>query len=171
MQLDIVECLQLAGAMHFFQIPGMLLLARRIIVLGAEFRKLSSVSRRIVYVLAAAIVLTVLGLGALVIVTASELAEGSRLAVGMLMFLSVFWGFRAACQIWYGGVWPRTLSARLMHGALLGLFFLKTALYVGALWAIRAAEHDAMSRQEHTGLATGRNPIQDDGFVAPLTLE
>jgi hypothetical protein len=119
----------IAGILHFCQLPGMLLFWYRVLSLRDELARLSPVTRRIVHVLAAAVVLTVLGTGGVVLVGRQEVARGTPLALALCTFLCVFWGLRAIWQVWYGPVWPKTLAGRFTHFALLLLFLTQSALY------------------------------------------
>lgn len=128
----------LAGALHFVQIPGMLVFWSRVLRLGAELDRLAPVTRRIVYVLATTVVLTVLGTGAIVTATATSLAAGGPLALALCTFLGAFWSFRTLCQCYYAGVWPKTTAGRVSHQALLALFAFQAALYAVLACAPRA---------------------------------
>jgi hypothetical protein len=107
----------------------MALFSRRILRLGPQIASLEPISRRVVQVLAAAVVLTVLGLGIVVLTCRSELSMPSRLTLGFTAFLTVFWGFRFTAQLWYSRVWPPREGGRIAHFVLLGIFATQALLY------------------------------------------
>jgi hypothetical protein len=122
----------IAGALSFCQLPA-LVAAPRLMRWREELAGLAPVNRRIVLVLAIAVILTVQGTGVVAIVGAAEIAGGTPLGTATAGFLALFWSYRAAVQFWYGPVWPRhTLLLRLTHGALACLFCGQAALFLAA---------------------------------------
>lgn len=78
------------------------------------------------------IVLTVIGMAALCLVFADELAGGSRLGRSLSFFLSVFWGIRLAFQ-WF--VYDRELRRR--H-RVFDVLFLVAFAYLAVVFALAA---------------------------------
>jgi len=119
----------LAGALHFIQLPSMLL-ARRILGWDRDFARLSPIKRGIVLTIGGGILLCVLGLGLLVASSHGRLLQ-SPVGVGLCVFLSVFWAYRGAVQLFvYGSIWPA--SSRVAHHALSVLFIVLTLAYAAA---------------------------------------
>jgi hypothetical protein len=63
-----------------------------------ELRSLSALSRQLIWVHGAFIVLVIVGLGLISVVEAEQLADGSLLARTVCGFIAVFWGARLAIQ-------------------------------------------------------------------------
>jgi hypothetical protein len=133
----------LAGLLHFSQIPGTLV-AYRMLHGDEELGRLSSINRRIVLVTGLGLMLAVLGLGVLVMVFPAQIAGASALGTGVAGFLAVFWGFRAAVQMFlYPRSWPRHARARIVHYALVVLFAFLTLIY--ALAVVLGPAHGRVS--------------------------
>jgi hypothetical protein len=121
------KLLFLAGVCHFFQIPAMLV-APRALGWKDDLPRLRPINRAIVIVLGFGMVLTIVGLGVVVMLSSKELANGGRLANALLCFLVLFWLYRAAVQVVvYTRLWPGNL--RLAHYGLMVLFFSLTSVY------------------------------------------
>lgn len=119
-----------AGALHFLQIPGMLV-ALRTLGVGSELRSLPPLVHRMVVVMAGGIVLCVLGLG-LVVTCWSEQVATTRLGAALCAFGCVFWGYRSVVQIvLYARLWPP--QGTWAHRILALLFPLKTLVYAACL--------------------------------------
>lgn len=115
-----------AGCLHFTQIPAMLV-TPRILDWNRDFSGLSPINRQIVKVVLGGIVLCVVGLGAVVVISSSELAR-SRFGGALSGFLSIFWSYRAIVQLFvYSKTWPR--RALWSHACLSCLFPALAALY------------------------------------------
>jgi hypothetical protein len=129
----------IAGWLHFLQLPAMLA-ARRILSWDDDLSTLTLVNRRLFKVIVAFIMLTVLGLGAVVVRAPGELVAGGRLGRDLCLFLSTFWLARAFIQAAVlAETFPRnSTAARLSARGLVVLFVTLGALYavgfVGALW-------------------------------------
>jgi hypothetical protein len=121
-----------AGLLHFCQVPAMLI-APRMLQWKDDLARLQPINRRIAQVLGVAIVIVVLGLGAVVMLAADELVNSSRLAAGMTAFLAVFWLYRAIVQVLvYRRMWPRGPVGLASHFGLTALFFALSAIYSAA---------------------------------------
>lgn len=91
---------------------------------------MAPINRAIFRVITLFIVFTVLGLGFIVGMSSAELVTGSRLGIGLTLFLSLFWAFRGFIQMkLYSKIWPSGLLGRLSHWGLTGLFGLLCLLY------------------------------------------
>lgn len=124
-----------AGLLHFCQVPAMLV-APRMLGWEEDLGRLAPINRRIFQVMAAAILLTVLGSGALVAAAADEVAAGSRLGNGLCLFLFLFWGYRGAVQVLlYSRIWPGGALGRASHLGLTALFSFLTGAYGLLFWA------------------------------------
>jgi len=124
---------QLAGALHFLQIPAMFV-APRMLNWKEDFGKLVPINRWIFRVTAGGIVLTSVCLGAIVLLHPQELIY-SKLGLSLSGFLALFWAYRASAQIFiYSRVWPRNnLMDRLSYYGMSILFPIKSALYLVCL--------------------------------------
>jgi len=63
-----------------------------------ELRSLSPLSRQLIWVHGAFIVLVIIGLGLVSVIEAEQLSDGSLLARSVCGFIAVFWGARLAIQ-------------------------------------------------------------------------
>lgn len=129
-----------AGLLHFTQIPAMFA-AGKLLDWRGQLALLSPVNRRILRVIVLAIVVVMLGLGAVVVASARELAAGSRPGGLLAGFLALFLGYRAFVQwVIYAPVWPRGPVGRASHVALGSMFSFQTVIYLGAClrWALAA---------------------------------
>jgi hypothetical protein len=105
----------LGGVMHF----GILLasaLVPRVLDWRRELGKLAPLSRQLVWVHGAFIVLVIVGFGALSLVCGSDLAAGSPLARATCALIAVFWGARLGVQFFVFDAGPLLTSALLRIG-------------------------------------------------------
>lgn len=119
----------LAGLLQFCQIPAMLCSPK---MLGWEedLAKLSTINRRIVFVMGGGIILTVIGSGLVVVSASSEIAAGGRLGSALACFLGVLWLYRGSMQVVvYSRIWPGGWMGRLSHYGLVALFTFQSAVY------------------------------------------
>lgn len=118
-----------AGWLHFCQIPAMLM-APKMLSWEEDLAKMAPINRAIFRVITLFIMFTVLGLGLIVGMSAAELVTGSRLGIGLTLFLALFWAFRGFIQMkLYSKIWPSGLLGRLSHWGLTGLFGFLCLLY------------------------------------------
>jgi hypothetical protein len=123
---ELVWLVRVAGALHFVQVPGMLLTLRRL-QLSDRLAVLPALMRQMVLVMSGGIVLCVLGVGACVLLNAREVVA-SRLGWSLCCFGMVFWAYRSAIQLAvYSRSFPR--NAGVLHHALAVLFPVKTLVY------------------------------------------
>ena len=112
----------LAGLLHFYEVPAILFLPRAH-SWDQDLRRMAPINRKVVLVLRGGIVMTVLGLGALVMLCSSELVSGGRLATGLAGFLAALWSYRALMQsVVFSRDWPKVQGGRLIHNVMLALF-------------------------------------------------
>src|SRR5687768_15258972 len=86
-----------AGLLHF----GILIasaLTPGVLAWGTELRKLSPLSRNLVWVHGWFIVLIIAGFGAVSLLHAADLAHGPRLARSVCAFIALFWAARLGVQ-------------------------------------------------------------------------
>lgn len=118
------------GLLHYCQVPAMIA-APRMLGWKEDLGQLQPINRQIVKVIGIAIMIVVLGMGAVVMVGAGELAQGGPLAVGVCAFLSVFWFYRATVQVTlYRKIWPGGVIGRFSHHGLSLLFYFQAAAYL-----------------------------------------
>jgi hypothetical protein len=122
--------LQLAGFLHF----GILIasaLVPNVLDWRGELRKLPPLFAQLVWVHGGFIVLTILGLGAISVLSATELASGTFLARSVCAFIALFWGTRLAVQFMYFDATPYLTCAYLKLGyhALTVVFACLTIIY------------------------------------------
>lgn len=122
----------LGGALHFVQLPAMVV-ARRVLDWRGELSRLGPINRRIVRVMGGGIMLCVLGLGALVLALHGQLLH-SGAGIGLCAFLGVFWAYRCAVQfLVYAELWPAgqawtELGSKLLFVSLTGIYALSVLL-------------------------------------------
>jgi hypothetical protein len=125
-EAELRSAILMAGSLHFVQVPA-LFVTPSVLDWRGEITRLSSINQQIVKVVLGGIVLCVLGLGAVVVLTAGEIAR-TRLGGRLCGFLAIFWSYRAMIQLFvYSKSWPR--SARWSHLGLCCLFPLLAGLY------------------------------------------
>lgn len=132
-----------AGLLHFCQLPAMFV-APHMLDWKRELALLSPINRRIVKVIGLSIMYVVLASGLLVMWSASELTNGSKVSTGLTAFLAFLWLFRGSMQ-WslYSKAWPSNKLGRLSHYGLGILFLGLAAIYLFAL----AANLDLLSAE------------------------
>jgi hypothetical protein len=95
--MSLEHWLQLAGVCHF----GILIasaLVPQVLDWKRELEKLPALFRELVWVHGAFIVLTIIGLGAISLINAAELAAGTGLARSFCAFAGIFWSTRLIVQ-------------------------------------------------------------------------
>jgi hypothetical protein len=119
----------LAGALHFCQFPAAFMVPNTL-NWKEELKRLSPLNRRIFLVISLAIMWVGLGLGGVVIIGADEIVSGRPLGVALCFFLGVFWGYRAAVQIFlYSKIWIGGTLGWVTHHGLSGLLVFMSGLY------------------------------------------
>ena len=99
-----------------------------------DLAKLKEFNRKIIWVMAGFIVLTIIAFGTLTLALHAELMRGDRAALGLALFIAVFWTFRVLVDFFYfkHSGWPRGLRFLLGHILLTGLFIALATTY----WAV-----------------------------------
>ena len=103
------------GVLHF----GILLasaLVPKVLDWGESLQKLDGLSRQLIWVHGAFIVLVIIGFGLLSMLFASDLVTGSPLARGVCLFIALFWGTRLLVQLFVFDAKPLLSSAFLKVG-------------------------------------------------------
>lgn len=113
--MDLESCIRLGGAMHF----GILIasaLVPRVLDWKVSLARLDRLSRQLVWVHGAFIVLTIAALGIVATFYAAELSGGDRLARAVCGFIAVFWGARLGVQFFVFDARPKLTTAILRAG-------------------------------------------------------
>lgn len=114
------------GMLHFVQLPAMLV-ARRVLDWRGELSRLAPINRQIIRVIGGGIMICVMGLGLLVLLLHGELLH-SRAGVGLCGFLTLFWAYRGAVQLFvYADLWPA--GQHWAHVGSIVLFLSLTGIY------------------------------------------
>ncbi len=125
----------LAGLLQFCQIPAMMM-APKMLGWKDDLAKLSTINRRIVKVIGVAIVIVGVGTGAIVVCAGGEMVSGSHLAIGLSLFLGIFWGYRAMVQyLLYFRIWGKGFMGAFSNYGLAALFTFQTLVYLIAFVA------------------------------------
>ena len=96
-----------------------------------ELAKLAPLSRQLVWVHGAFIVLVIVGFGLLSLMAPTELAAGTFLARGVCSFVAIFWSARLAVQFFVFDAKPYLKSAflRLGYNGLTAVFAYLAVVY------------------------------------------
>lgn len=117
-----------AGALHFIQLPALLLYKREG---GGSPDSLTPLARDVQRAMTGGILLVVLGLGVLVMANAAALARGGPLAWSLCVFLAVFWAFRAAMQVAvFSKYFQNGWKGRVKYYGLLAVLLTKVGIYL-----------------------------------------
>lgn len=128
------KILFIAGALHFCNIPAMLI-APRMLGWKEDLAKLQEINRRIVYVMGGGIILTILGTGIVVMFDPGQMVKENSVGHALACFLSLFWAYRFIVQvILYSKIWPGGVIGRSSHYGLASLFLFLTLVYGVAFW-------------------------------------
>jgi hypothetical protein len=127
--------LTIAGFLHF----GLLLASfsvPRVLGWPSELKKLNALTRQLVLVHGAFIVLTIVAFGLLTLVAGRELLAGNRLALTLTCFIGVFWTGRLLIQLFYFDArpWLTTRFRRVGYRAMYVVFAYLTVVYLAAAW-------------------------------------
>jgi hypothetical protein len=133
----LTQLIRLAAILHF----GILLasaLTPNVLDWRDELKKLSPLSRQLIWVHGAFIVLIIIGFGAISLLCAPELAAGSHLARILCGFISLFWLARLIIQFFTFDARPflTKLYLKIGYHGLTVVFATFVAIYgYAALWA------------------------------------
>ena len=128
--INLERLILLGGILHF----GILLasaLVPRVLDWKRTLGKLDRLSRQVVWVHGAFIVLVIIGFGLLSVVFADQLAAGTPLARGVCLFIGLFWGARLVLQLFVIDAREHLASPLLKIGyyALTVVFLYHTVVY------------------------------------------
>jgi hypothetical protein len=132
--------LWLAGIGHFcvliasFQVPGKLSWKE-------DLQKLTPFNRKLMWVHGGFAVLTITAFGTLTLALHAELLRGDRAALGMALFIGVYWALRIAVDFFYYDHtdWPRGRGFLFGHILLTSLFGYLAAANLGlVIWKVWA---------------------------------
>jgi hypothetical protein len=100
MNVDLVTLIRIGGVLHFGILIGSFLTPQTL-DWRSELRKLQPISRQLVWVHGAYIVLTIIAFGLILTTQAPALADASGLARAVCLFVALFWGIRLLIQFFY----------------------------------------------------------------------
>lgn len=123
MTLDTIHLIQLGGLLHFTVLLASAL-TPGVLDWRTELKKLHPLSRQVIWVHGAYIVLTIIGLGLIATLNAPMLAGGSMLARSVCGFIAIFWVVRLTLQFVYFDSRPMltTRFLRVGHHLLTAVF-------------------------------------------------
>jgi hypothetical protein len=130
--------LWLAGIGHFcvliasFQVPARL-------GWKEDLRKLTSFNRKLMWVHGGFAVLTIIAFGTLTLALHTEMLRGDRAALGMALFIGVYWALRIAVDFFYYDHkdWPLGRGFILGHILLTSLFAYLAIVNLGlVIWRV-----------------------------------
>ncbi len=129
----------IGGVLHF----GILLasaLVPKFLDWRSSLGNLDRLSRQIIWVHGAFIVLVIVGFGLISVLYPAELAGGSPLARGMCVFIAVFWGLRLLVQFFVFDARPflKTRLLRTGYHLLTVVFTYHVCVYSWAAFATRS---------------------------------
>jgi hypothetical protein len=124
--------LWLVGAGHFviliasFQIPSRLRWKQ-------DLQSLMPFNRKMLWVQSGFTVLTIIAFGMLTLMLHTELLRGDRAALGLALFIGVYWTARILVDALYFSHtdWPKGKQFVIGHALLTALFFTLAASYMG----------------------------------------
>ncbi len=134
--------LWLAGIGHFcllgasFQVPNRLGWKHDLV-------KLAPFNRKLMWTYGAFTVLTIVAFGTLTLVLHDELLRGDRAALGLAVFIGVYWMVRLLVDFFYftHDDWPAGRAFRLGHFMLTSLFAAMAGTYLGLVaWRLLGPE-------------------------------
>lgn len=124
--------LWLAGIGHFcvlgasFQVPARL-------EWGTDLAKLKPLNRKLMWTYGGFTVLTIVAFGALTLGLHAEMLRGDRAALGIALFIGVYWACRIGVDALYfdHNDWPKGKMFVIGHVALTSLFIVLSSVYLG----------------------------------------
>lgn len=125
-----------AGAAHFlillasFQVPHRL-------GWKEDLAKLTSFNRKLMWTYGAFTVLTIIAFGILTLCLHDEMLRGDRAALGLSLFIGIFWSARVGVDLFYFDHrdWPKGRFFVLGHILLTSLFVALAATYLALYFA------------------------------------
>ncbi|HET6328167.1 MAG TPA: hypothetical protein VFG04_26015 [Planctomycetaceae bacterium] len=134
-----LELLILVGGVLHFGILLASALVPKVLDWKLSLGQLDRLSRQLIWVHGAFIVLVIVGFGLLSVIYPSILAAGSPLARGLCLFIAVFWGLRLLVQFFVFDAKPflKTRLLRTGYHALTLVFTYHVCVYSWAALATR----------------------------------
>jgi hypothetical protein len=131
--MDLELLVFIGGILHF----GILLasaMVPKVLDWKASLDKLDGLSRQLVWVHGAFIVLVIIGFGLLSVLFASELVTGTPLARGVCLFIALFWAARLIVQFFVFDATPylKTVFLKMGYHGLTVVFMYHVAVYACA---------------------------------------
>jgi hypothetical protein len=128
--MNLALLILIGGVLHF----GILIasaLVPRVLDWKTELQTLAPLSKQLIWVHGAFIVLVIVGFGALSVTFPRELASGSALARGMCSFVAIFWAARLFVQFFVFDAKPYLKGAflRLGYSGLTAVFMYQAVVY------------------------------------------
>ena len=105
--------------------------------------KLAPFNRKLMWIYGAFTVLTIVAFGTLTLVLHSELLRGDRAALGLAVFIGVYWAVRLLVDFFYftHHDWPVGRAFRVGHFMLSSLFAAMAGTYLGlVVWRLFGRE-------------------------------
>lgn len=133
--MNLETWIQIAGLLHFAILIASALVPK-VLDWRASLGRLDPLSRQLVWVHGAFIVLTIVAFGTLATGFAAELSDGSPLARAVCGFMAIFWGARLGVQFFVFDARPMLRSAVLRvgyHGLTAVFGYLAVVFAVAAL--------------------------------------
>jgi hypothetical protein len=113
--MNLAQLILIGGVLHF----GILLASAcvpQVLDWRQSLAKLDALSRQVVWVHGAFIVLVIIGFGAVSVALPAELASGTPLARALCLFIAIFWAARLAVQFFVFDAKPHLKNAFLKVG-------------------------------------------------------
>ena len=107
--------LLVAGFLHLIPLAAGISVPQ-VLAWNRELEKLNVLTRQLVWVHGAFIVLTVIGFGAISLLAAESMLQGTILGIAVAGFIGLFWGFRLCLQLFYFDARPWLTSLVLKVG-------------------------------------------------------
>lgn len=133
MTIDLAPLILIGGVLHF----GILLasaLVPQVLDWKASLRQLDGLTRQLVWVHGAFIVLVIIGFGLLSLILSRELAAGTPLARAVCLFIAVFWIARLLVQFFIFDARPylNSVALKLGYHGLTAVFMYHAVVYSAA---------------------------------------
>lgn len=131
--MNLAQLIFVGGILHF----GILIasaLVPQVLDWKASLGKLDALTRQLIWVHGAFIVLVIIGFGLLSLGYAADLASGTPLARGMCLFIALFWSARLLVQIFVfdAKVYLKTTFLKLGYHGLTLVFLFHALVYTWA---------------------------------------
>ena len=137
--MNLESLIFVGGILHF----GILIasaLVPQVLDWKTSLGKLDALTRQLVWVHGAFIVLVIVGFGFVSVIFAGDLASGSPLARGVCLFIAIFWGARLLVQFFVFDATPYLKSIFLKagyHGLTVAFAYITVVYSLAAIWGSR----------------------------------